>query len=98
MFHLDLTSCWTWAAITSGFQHLSQLTHLSLNWNITCASTDGLHKLLACEHFGMIVLWRDEQEGHNLVVRNLIKCGLDDPQIVVLHRASRLSLMIYRGF
>ena len=44
------------------------------------------------------MLWRDEQEGHILVVRNLIKHGLDDPQIVVLRQASRLSLMIYGGF
>ena len=56
MTHLDLTSCWTWEAITSSFQYHSQSTHLSLNWNITCASTDGLHKLLACEHFGVIML------------------------------------------
>ena len=96
--HLDLTAHWTSEAIIRGFQFLAHLTHLSITRKQARHATSALRELLHCPNFQMIALWRDELETHPTVVSDLLKRGLDSPHIVLLCRASRLSLWVDGGF
>ena len=54
--HLDLTTTWTWEAITTGFHILPRLTHLSVSWGSSCTSRDSLRKLLSRDKVKLIVI------------------------------------------
>ena len=96
--HLDLTAHWTSEAVIRGFQFLASLTHLSITWKQARHTTSALRDLLHCPNFQMIMLWRDELETHPAVISDLLKCRLDDPCVILLHRASRWSLRVDGGF
>lgn len=96
--HLDLTTHWTWEAVTRGFNYLYHLTHLSITWQQSRYSTDPLRELLDRPDFKMLVLWSEDIETHSLIVTNLVKRELDDARVVLLHRASRWALRVDGGF
>ena len=96
--HLDLTTTWTWEAITTGFHVLPRLTHLSVSWSSSRTSRDSLRKLLSREKVKLIVIWREAIETHNVVVENLLRHKLDDLRIVVLCRVGSSSLQMSGGF
>ena len=77
--HLDLTTHWSWNITTTGVQHLLHLTHLSMTWKMGCTVTYSLQTLLQHRDVKVILLWLDEINGHQRVVRKLLKWTLDDP-------------------
>lgn len=96
--HLDLTTQWTWDEITSGYQYLSRLTHLSMTWKMSRMATHGLLALLQRPSFKLILLWLDEIEGEAWVIKNLLKRKLNDPRIVLLRKASNWAMRLSGGF
>ena len=96
--HLDLTTTWTWEAITTGFHVVPRLTHLSVSWGSSHTSRDSLHKLLSHDKVKLIVIWREGTETHNVVIENLLRHKLDDLRIVVLGQVGRSSLQMSGGY
>ena len=98
VMHLDLTTHWALDTITSGFQHLSHLTHLSMMWKMSHMVTYSLMALLQCQNFKLILLWLDDINGQPRVIRDLLKWRLDDSQIVLLRQASNWSMELSGNF
>ena len=95
--HLDLTTHWAWDIIVGGVQYLHCLTHLSMTWKISRMVTHSLQALLRRRTFKMILLWLDEIDGHQRVIRKLLEWRLDDPRIVLLRRASKWAMELGGG-
>ena len=96
--HLDLTTHWALDTITSGSQHLSRLTHLSMTWRVGRAVTRSLVALLQCQNFKLILVWLDDINGQPRVIRGLLKWRLGDSRIVLLRQASNWSMELSGNF
>ena len=96
--HLDLTTHWALDTITSGFQHLSHLTHLSMMWKMSHMVTYSLMALLQRRNFKLILVWLDDIDGQPRVIRDLLKWRLGDSRIVLLRQASNWSMELSGNF
>ena len=68
-----------------------------MTWKISRMVTHSLQALLRRRTFKMILLWLDEIDGHQRVIRKLLEWRLDDPRIVLLRRASKWAMELGGG-
>ena len=96
--HLDLTTHWALDMIAIGFKHLPHLTHLSITWKMSRMATHDLLALLQRKNFRLILLWLDEIDGQARVIEKLHNRKLNNPQVVLLRRASNWPAELSGGF
>ena len=77
--HLDLIADWALDTFASRAQYLHHLTHLSMTWKMSHTTTHGLQVLLQHPNCKLVLLWLDEIDCQEKVIKNLLKHGLDHP-------------------